>query len=42
MRLKKIKSILKKDGVKQNDMNNYNKEIVPVEQIIEKNGRLSS
>ena len=35
-------SILIKDGVNQNEMNNYNKEITSVDKIIENNGRLSS
>lgn len=35
-------SILKKDGVKFNDMDDFNKEIVSVPEIINRNGRESS
>jgi quercetin dioxygenase-like cupin family protein len=36
------KSILTKDGVKENFMDDFNREIVSVPDIINKNGRLSS
>lgn len=35
-------SILKNDGVKFNDMNDFNKEIVSIPEIIDRNGRESS
>jgi len=35
-------AILTQDGVKENNMNDYNREIVSVYEIIEKNGRSSS